>query len=602
MSGATPTLGSLRRDYERGRRPAEVVDEVYARIASRGEDHVWTSLVPVDEALAAATALDPADRDRFPLWGVPYALKDNIDAAGLPTTAACPGFAYTPGESATVVSRLRAAGAILVGKTNLDQFATGLNGTRSPYGAPASVADPDLISGGSSSGSAVAVAAGIVPFSLGTDTAGSGRVPASLNGVVGLKPTIGLVSTRGVVPACASLDCVSVFAHRVSDAARVLRVIAGRDPLDPRSRTLPVPGAVAPVRLAGVRLAVPERIGDWGERGEQEAWLAALARLTEAGVRLTPIATDDLFAAGDELYDGAWVAERVAGIGDFLARAPDQVLPVIRDVLASGERVSGAAVFAAQARLAELTRRVHGRLSDVDALLAPTVTRTFTRQEMGVNPIALNSRLGRWTTFTNLLDLCALALPVAASGAPFGVTLHAPAGRDAALLGVATALEELLAGEDPPTGAAWTDGESEGGESAGGESAGGELDVAVVGAHLEGQPLHHEVVACGATLVRRTITSDHYRLYALDLSPPKPGLRRAGSGGRPIEVEVYRFPIESVGRFLAGVAHPLALGQVELADGSWVHGFVCEPGALSGARDISEYGGWRAWLVADMAR
>lgn len=573
MIPATLSVGSLREAYGAGLSPVDVVTEVHARIAARGDDHVWISVLPTETTLAAAAALDPADRDRLSLWGVPYALKDNIDLAGAVTTAACPDFAYLADADAALVARLTAAGAICVGKTNLDQFATGLNGTRSPYGAPASVADPTLVSGGSSSGSGVAVAAGLVAFAIGTDTAGSGRVPAALNGVVGLKPSIGLVSTRGCVPACRSLDCPSVFAHSVADAAAVLAAIAGFDADDPWSRPLPVPPAtVRPASLAGARLAVPDDIGRWGERGEREAWEALLAGLVAAGAEIVPVDMTDLLSAGAQLYQGAWLAERLDGLEDLLAKQPDSVLPEIRAVLEGADAIRGVDTFAALSGMQALRRSTHALLGTVDALLTPTVTETFTIEQVRADPVALNSRLGTWTTFTNLLDLCAVAVPAGTgpAGHPFGVTLQVVAGRDAAVAALAAAVEAARTGV---------------------------LELAVVGAHLEGQPLHGDLVGRGAVLVERTETAASYKLFALrGTVPPKPGLRRVEEGGAAVEVEVYRLPTAAVGGFLATVAAPLAIGQVTLADGRQVHGFVCEPAGLAGAEDITRYGGWRAYL------
>jgi allophanate hydrolase len=588
MTAATLSLGSrsLRDRYAAGlTNPAEVVDEVYARIAARGDDHVWISLVPHDRARAAAAALDPADLPRLPLYGLPFAVKDNIDVAGMATTAACPEFATVAAADAALVARLVAAGAVLVGKTNLDQFATGLNGTRSPYGVPGSVRDPRLIAGGSSSGSGVAVAAGLVTFAIGTDTAGSGRVPAALNGVVGMKPSAGLVSTTGVVPACASLDCASVFALDVADGAAVLAVLAGPDQVDPWSRRLPAPPpAPRAVATAGLRLGVPDVVDGWGSRGEREVWERLLADLGEAGVELVPVPMAPFFEAGDQLYRGVWLAERLEGLETFLRSHPTAVLPVIREVLAAGGAVRGVDTFAALTDMRRLRRVTHDLLAPVDALLTPTVTETFTVDEVLADPIALNTRLGRYTTFTNLLDLCAVAVPAGTGhqGAPVGVTVQHAAGRDAHLASVAAAVERVVAGVagvtvDPPT------------------PAEGCLDIAVVGAHLSGMPLHADLLARGAALVQRTATAPTYRLFALrGTVPAKPGLRRVAVEGAAIEVEVYRMPLAEVGAFLATVAAPLGIGQVMLADGREVHGFVCEPFALDDADDITGAGGWRA--------
>jgi len=574
-------IAALRERYRSGElTPLAVVDAVLRRIAERGDDAVWISLVPPDEVRDAAALLDPTRLDDLPLYGVPFAVKDNVDVAGLETTAACPAFGYVAATSAPLVEALVAAGAVLVGKTNLDQFATGLSGARSPYGVPSSAHDPDLISGGSSSGSAVAVAAALVTFAIGTDTAGSGRVPAALNGVVGLKPSIGLVSAVGIVPACRSLDCASVFAGSVADAAAVLQVIGGFDERDPWSRRTPVPPAVPPpVALSGLRVAVPAGPQRWGDRGEQAAWDAVLARLTAAGTVLVPVDLSPFLDAGRQLYQGAWVAERRHGLEEFLETHPDDVLPVIRTILEDGDAVAGVDVFGALTGMQQLRRSAYAVLDSVDVLLTPTVTETFAIEEMLADPIELNSRLGTFTTFTNLLDLCAVAVPAGGPrGAPFGVTVQARAGRDGMVASVAGALETLRFGRAD-------DG----------------LLIAVVGAHLRGMPLHADLVLRGAELVERTTTDASYRLYALaGTVPPKPGLRRVDEDGSEIEVEVYRMPLAQVGAFLATVAAPLAIGRVTLVDGRVVHGFVCEPQGFVDAVDITAYGGWRAFREASV--
>ncbi len=422
--------------------------DVLARIAARGDDHAWIFLRDeadlVTEAEAAAARWpDPAGRP--PLFGVPYAVKDNIDVAGLPTTAACPGYAYRPAADAPLVARLRAAGAVCVGKTNLDQFATGLSGTRSPYGACESPLQAGLISGGSSSGSAVAVAAGLVPFAIGTDTAGSGRVPAALCGVVGLKPSRGLVSTLGVVPACASLDCPSVFATSVADASAVLAVIAGFEPADPWSRALPAPPPLLP-GSAPPRAGVPREPEFYGDAAAADAF-AGVVRLI-GGEAATELDISDFLHAGKLLYEGPWVAERLAAVGDFAAAHPDLVHPVTRAVLDSGRGYSAADAFRGLHRLAELRAATRAAWESLDVLLVPTVPTTFTVREVLADPVRRNAMLGHYTTFGNLLDLCAVAVPAGftATGRPHGVTLLAPAGSDAALARAAARLEEALAG------------------------------------------------------------------------------------------------------------------------------------------------------------
>lgn len=582
----TLTVEALRSRYRRAElSPVDVVTDVLARIEARGDDATWISLVDPGEVLRQASALDLAQLDDLPLFGVPFAVKDNIDVAGMVTTAGCPAFGYVAAESALLVRRLVACGAILIGKTNLDQFATGLNGTRSPYGVPESVYGDGLISGGSSSGSAVAVAAGLVSFAIGTDTAGSGRVPAALNGIVGLKPSIGLVSTNGVVPACRSLDCPSVFSLTVADSALVGSLIAGPDPTDPMSRRLPGLGASSlPQVLRGARFAVPLEIADWGSRGEEAAWEKLCAGLTGRGAVLVPTDMTDFLEAGRQLYGGAWLAERHQVMADLLAADPGALLPVLRTLMEPGAEVTGSEVFAAIAAMTHRKARAHAVLSGVDALLTPTCTTTFTVSEVLADPIATNERLGRFTTFTNLLDLCAVAVPAGLTGAgvPFGVTVQAPAGQDAQVLrwaGAITGKDDPAPGGPEPAGAAG-------------------FDLAVVGAHLAGMPLHGELIERGAELIARTTTAASYRLHALaDTVPAKPGLERVRSGGACIELEVYRLPVSEVGTFLATVRAPLGIGELTLVDGSQVHGFICEPSGLQGARDVTEYGGWRNYLA-----
>jgi allophanate hydrolase len=591
VAGAAPDrigsleMDSLRRRYRAGSLdPLAVVEAVLERIAARGADPTWISLVDPDDVRAAARALEVSRIDSLPLYGVPFALKDNIDVAGAETTVACPAFAYVAEESAALVARLLDAGAILLGKTNLDQFATGLNGTRSPYGIPESVFGEGLISGGSSSGSAVAVAAGLVSFAIGTDTAGSGRVPAALNNVVGTKPSIGLVSTVGVVPACRSLDCPSVFALTVADSTEVLAAIAGADSSDAMSRSLPAvdPVVVTP-SLDGARFAVPSEISGWGERGERDVWEQLCARLQAAGAVLVPLDLADFAEAGAQLYGGAWIAERYQVMGELLAKDPDAVLPVLRTLMEPAAAVTGAETFAAVTTMTHRRALARAALAEVDALLTPTTTTTFTVAEVLADPLGTNHRLGEFTTFTNLLDLCAVAVPagISAAGVPFGVTLHAAAGRDAEVARWASALEaQVLSTPGGP------------------DLAPVGFDLAVVGAHLEGMPLHGELLDRGATLVTRTTTSPDYRLHALlGTTPPKPGLERVSSGGACIEVEVYRLPPDQVGSFLATVHSPLGIGELTLLDGSAVHGFICEPAGFVGSRDVTSYGGWRGYVA-----
>ncbi len=610
-------IASLRGRYARGDlRPVDVVAVAYARIEAYADPALFISLTPVGEAMAAAEALGVFDPER-PLWGIPCALKDNIDAAGLPTTLGCPEVAFSPGADAPAVAALRASGAIILGKTNLDQFATGLNGTRSPYGTPRSPFDPGLIPGGSSSGSAVAVSAGIVSFALGTDTAGSGRVPAALGSIVGLKPSRGLVSSRGVYPACASLDCVSVFALTVTDAAVVLSCIGGLDRDDPYSR--PLAAVTVPVRarsLRGRTLAVPAGVDDefFGDAGFGAAWLEVLRVLASEGVCVVEVDLGGFFAAGAMLYGGAWLAERYGALRPLLDAAPTSADRTVAAVVSRGAEVTAADVFASLRTLEGLKRDAHALLGAVDALLVPTIGGVFTVEQMREEPVARNQRLGRFTTFTNLLDLAAVSIPAGFAGAvPFGITIQAAAGGDVGLMGLAASIERVmrvplgaprwgraLEASVPMRGAPRPILASER-ATASMTAADASFEVAVVGAHLRGQPLHPQLIDLGARYVREARTSADYRLYVLPATvPAKPGLvRRAAGTGAAIEVEVYALGAEALGVFLAGIPSPLGLGRIGLDDGSECLGFVCEDVATVGATDITELGGWRAFVMAN---
>ncbi|GAA3827057.1 allophanate hydrolase [Sphaerisporangium flaviroseum] len=581
-------LDTLARRYRAGSAsPPGVAEEVLDRIAARGDDHVWITLRPAADLLGDAAGLAgrwPDPHSRPALYGVPFAVKDNIDVAGLPTTAACPGYAYVPDRSAPLVDRLLAAGALLVGKTNLDQFATGLSGTRSPYGACESPLVPGLISGGSSSGSAVAVAAGLVAFAIGTDTAGSGRVPAALTGTVGIKPSRGLVSTLGLVPACASLDCPSVFAWSVADGLAVLSVMAGPERSDPWSRSLPVPSPVPPA-VASLRIGVPRHREFFGDDAAAAAFEEAAGRLADLGHQMVPVDLEPFLAAGRLLYDGPWIAERLASIGGFADRNPGLVHPVTRKILANGTGLSAVDAFQGLYRLRALRAETRQAWASMDALAVPTVPTTFTIAELLESPIDRNAVLGHYTTFANLLDLAAVAVPggMTATGRPHGVTLLGPAGSDGLLAGLGAALHARTGGHAAPPG-----GASEAGPV-----------LAVVGAHRSGQPLHGQLTSLGATGLGTALTAPIYRLYALDGGePPRPGLVRSNGGGVSVEVELYGLGPSALGTLLTQVTPPLSLGTVRLADGRTVHGFLCESYATEGAADISHHGSWPNYLLS----
>jgi allophanate hydrolase len=578
--------------------PEQTVARSFARIRAHGDNAVFISLREEAQVRAEARALAATGDTGRPLYGVPIAVKDNIDVVGLPTTAACPAFSYNPVQDATSVARLRTAGAIVIGKTNLDQFATGLVGVRSPYGVPKNLFNGDLIPGGSSSGSAVAVAAGLVPLALGTDTAGSGRVPAGLNNIVGLKPSLGLISTFGVVPACRTLDCVSVFAFTVDDAWTALAAMAGADRADPYSRNRPLgmPGAIP----THVKLGVP-RAGQclfFDDRQFEAGYNSALERLARLGGEIVEIDIEPFYETARLLYEGPWVAERAIAVRSLLASDPDAIHPVTREIILSGMRTTAIDAFAAFYKLEELRRVADHTFRQIDALALPTAPTAYTVRQVLADPIQLNSRLGTYTNFVNLLDLCGLALPASMteSGVPFGITLLAPGGNDSRLAEIGRVFHAdtglpLGALKQPlPALASMTK-----------LPADCEVAIAVVGAHLSGLPLNGELRALGGRLLERTKTAPDYRLYALDgTTPPKPGLLRVDNGkGAEIEIEVWALTVESFGRFVDAVPAPLSIGIIQLSDGRGVKGFLIEAAATAGARDISNFGGWRAFLARE---
>lgn len=578
--------------------PAQTVARSFQRIRDHNDPAIFISLRDEKEALAEAEALSAKDAAQLPLYGIPVAVKDNIDVAGLPTTAACPAFSYMPSLDATSVARLRAAGAIMIGKTNLDQFATGLVGVRSPYGIPNNPLRADLIPGGSSSGSAVAVSTGLVPLALGTDTAGSGRVPAMLNNIVGLKPSLGLVSTAGVVPACRTLDCVSVFSLTVDDAMTALTTMAGPDGADPFSRSRPL--AQMSAFPNSLRLGVPRegQLIFFGDKASEAAYGAALKRWTELGATLVGFDLEPFYETARLLYEGPWVAERYLVIRNLLASSPDSIHPVTREIAAGGARLTAADTFAALYRLQALRRVAERAFANIDALVLPTAPTVYSTAQVLANPIELNSRLGTYTNFVNLLDLCGLALPAAmrSDDAPFGITLLAPSGQDARLASIGRVFHadtKLTLGARPvpqpplpvlPVGV-----------------SGDEIAIAVVGAHLSGMALNGELKALRGRLLETAMTAPDYKLYALDTTPPKPGMLRVEAGtGSSIELELWALPAAAFGEFVAAIPPPLSIGTITLADGRGVKGFLVEPAGINGARDISAFRGWRAF-VADAA-
>jgi allophanate hydrolase len=575
--------------------PAETVARSYQRIRDYNDSAVFISLRDEKDALKEAEALSAKDAGALPLLGVPVGVKDNIDALGMPTTAACPAFSYVPSHDATSVAKLRAAGAIIIGKTNLDQFATGLVGVRSPYGIPNNPIRADLIPGGSSSGSAIAVSVGLVPLALGTDTAGSGRVPAMLTNIVGLKPSLGLISTAGLVPACRTLDCVSVFALTTDDAMTALQVMAGPDGADPFSRNRPLAGMTA--FPSPLRLGIPRKgqLIFFGDRASEQAYGEALARWSSLGATLVEFDLEPFYETARLLYEGPWVAERYLVIRNMLASSPDSIHPVTREITAAGARLTAAETFAALYRLQSLRRIAERAFNNIDALVLPTAPTVYSTAQVLANPIELNSRLGTYTNFVNLLDLCGLALPAAMrpDGIPFGITLLAPAGQDALLASIGRVFHadtRLTIGAkglmQPPLATLPVSASAD------------EIPIAVVGAHLSGMVLNVELKSLGGRLMEQTMTAPDYKLYALDTTPPKPGMLRVEAGkGSPIELEVWALSASAFGKFVAAIPPPLSIGTIRLADGRGVKGFLVEPADVNRARDISSFGGWRAFVA-----
>ena len=596
------TLADWRRAYRDGASPAQLLHAQRHRLLSESPSEAWITLSSQAEleariaALEQRVALHP-DRASalcaLPLYGVPFAVKDNIDVAGLSTTAACPAFERLAMSDAHAVARLLAAGAVCMGKTNLDQFATGLVGARSPYGRPSSSFAAERISGGSSSGSAVAVARGDVAFALGTDTAGSGRVPAGFNNIVGIKPTPGRVSSSGVVPACRSLDCISVFALTVADAAEVLSVIEGPDASDAYSAFRL--GAAQP--KAALRIGVPMAPLFGGDAGYAPCFEHALAQARALGHTIVPIEFAPLFAVAKLLYSGPWVAERHSVVQALLERDPGAFDPTVRSVIEVANQFNATDAFRAQYALRDAQRDTAALWKDIDLLMVPTAPAHPKHSDIDADPLGANALLGTYTNFVNLLGWCALALPAGftQSGLPFGVTFIAPGAADAALARFGQGWEASLKLPLGATGRAFSDATD---LPAAWPASQPTLHIAVVGAHLSGLPLNGQLTERGATLREATHTAPNYRLYALPgTTPPKPGLQRvAGGDGASIAVEVWDLPLAEVGSFLALIPAPLGLGSVTLADGRSVHGFVCEAQALDGARDITAFGGWRAFL------
>jgi allophanate hydrolase len=590
-------IATLATGYRNGSfTPVDIMRSVIERIAAWPDPAIWISRLSDDSLLAQASALmekgEPTPEQT--LWGVPFAVKDNIDAAGFATTAGCPAFGYAPSDDAAAVARLRAAGALLIGKTNLDQFAAGLNGTRSPYGAPRCVFNSDYISGGSSSGSAVAVAAGQVAFALGTDTAGSGRVPAAFNNLVGVKPTRGLVSTTGLVPACKSLDCITVFAGNVGDADCVRRVIENYDPSDPYARKS-IPRTFPYGRFRFGVLPDEER-ETYIDEEARALYADAIARLETLGGDAVHIDFAPFRDAASLLYDGPWVAERLAAIDDFVAKNPEAMDPTVRAIVTGAGALTAVDAYRGAYALEAQRKKAEAEWAKMDVLLLPTVPTIYTVEAMRADPIGLNATLGRYTNFVNLLDYCAIALPAGfrPDGLPFGVSLIAPAFVDDALAVLADRLHRagpFGMGHDTqadlPSASALTHDHE------------GLIPIVVVGAHLSGMPLNHQLTDAGGALLKKCRTSSDYRLFILpDTTPPKPGMVRSpGFSGAGLDVELWGLSPAAFGAFVASIPAPLGVGKVTLDDGAVASGFLCEWHAVVGASEITALGGWRAYIA-----
>jgi allophanate hydrolase len=572
-------ITTLQTAYRSGQTtPEQVVRECLSQIRASSDSNAWIYVLNEQELAPYLDALKSKRPEDSPLWGIPFAIKDNIDLANIPTTAACPAYSFTPDRHAFVVQRLIDAGAIPLGKTNLDQFATGLVGTRSPYGEVPNAYLPDYVSGGSSSGSAWAVAKGQVSFALGTDTAGSGRVPAAFNNLVGCKPTKGRLSIHGVVPACKSLDCITIFAKSLAETQTILNVASAENPEDPFSRNkLPIKGLAS----SHVRIGVPraEQLEFFGNEDYARLFDDACKHLQNSGATLIEIDFMPFLAAAKLLYQGPWVAERYAAVGQFIHTNPEAALPVIRDIILPGISHTAVDAYNGYYSLQALKREADRELQQVDAIIIPTAGTCYTRAQIAQDPIKLNANLGTYTNFMNLLDYAALAVPAGftPAGLPFGVTLFAPAFCDERLLTIASLMGDKASPLPAP--------------------GPGYITVAVCGAHLQGMPLNWQLAQRGAVFLESVRSAPRYRFYALAGGPPaRPGMVRVSEGGAAIAMELWAVPQEHFGSFVAGIPAPLGIGKVETHDGRWVCGFICEAIGVEGARDITDLADWRVFI------
>lgn len=589
---------SLRDLYKsRKSNPTEVIKRILERISEVDDSGIWISKVPESDVLHATNCLADQDPDSMALYGLPFAIKDNIDFSGLPTTAGCPDYSFEPSFSSPVVEKLIKAGAILLGKTNMDQFATGLVGTRSPYGICKNAINPKYISGGSSSGSAVAVSKGLVSFSLGTDTAGSGRVPAAFNNIVGLKPTRGMISNRGVVPACRSLDCLSIFALNTSDASEVMEIAKGFDSNDPYSRAQLNLSKKVDIEITNIKLGVPhtDDIDFFGNIETKNLFIQTIEIIKKLNVKIVEIDFEPFLEVAKLLYEGPWVAERYQAIRMFFDNNPESIHPITRAIIEEGKKPIAADAFAAEYRLRELGRKIETVWSQIDMVLSPTAGTIYTIDEVKADPIKLNSNLGTYTNFMNLLDLCGVSVPAGfgSDGMPFGVTLFGPALHDRSLLPLADKIHYYskagmgMTRTKLPKRKFITEHVSD-----------DRILIAVCGAHMSGLPLNSELTDRGAEFVRKCRSARQYRFYALEnFAPPRPGMvRSVDKHVNNIELEIWALPKTNFGDFISKIPEPLSIGTIELEDGTSVKGFLCESYVTERAKDITELGDWRIYL------
>lgn len=595
------SIEDIHQQYKNGSlTPQALLADIKTRIEKYPDHNIWIHVLDDTELASYLSRLEDKEIDELPLYGIPFAIKDNIDLAGVPTTAGCTEYSYTPEQSAFTVQLLLDAGAIPIGKTNLDQFATGLVGTRSPYGAVRNSFNPEYISGGSSSGSSVSVALGLVSFSLGTDTAGSGRVPAAFNNLIGLKPTKGCFSTSGVVPACRSLDCVSVFTLNPDDAETVFDVLDKYDADDSYARK--TESCFVKETNHGkikIGLPLPGQLLFFDDKEYKNLFDTFVNSIPSDKYDVVRIDFSSFIEAATLLYQGPWVAERYAAIEGFIENNIDALFPVTKEIISPAKNINAVDAFKSFYQLQEYKRQADNVLEHVDIILTPTTGTHYRIDEVNNDPVQTNSNLGYYTNFMNLLDFSALAIPAGfkQDGLPFGVTLFADSFKDKFLLKQAKVLMNNKMHKSGATEFGWAVNKAEQKTGISDVKQGTTIDIAVCGAHLSGMPLNHQLIERDAILIKACKTAGSYRLYALAGGPPyRPGLIKVNEDGVAIDVEVWRMPLQNFGSFMLGIPHPLGIGKAELDDGSEVNSFICEAFAINDAEDITRFGNWRNYI------